>query len=175
MMVKCFFLFSQFLDFWLYWSLVICDGSEHFHPISWIARKKSVFLPTALSHLVFYLPRRYFMYHFIRFPDQWLVTPLNMSGDGNMALLPLITSGLLHNTGRNELFLCKRWNKSVALVSHASSVLLCWSRRQDLDHFFTCTSILGINNFYVESIVSACRCIHVSWWDILFVLLRWSK
>lgn len=118
-----------------------------FCPISWLARKKSVFLWTALSLLVFYLPRKYFIYHFMCFPVQWLVTPLNMLGDGNMALLPPITSGLLHNTERNELFLCKRWNKSVAVVSHASSVLLCWSRRQDLDHFFTCTSILGINIF----------------------------
>lgn len=96
---------------------------------------------------MFYLPRKYCMYHLKHFPVQWSVTPLNLSGDGNMALLPPITSGLLHNTERNELFLCKQWNKSVAIVSHASSVLLHWSRRQDLDHFFTCISILRINNF----------------------------
>lgn len=44
-------------------------------------------------------------------------------------------------------FFCKQWNKSAAIVSHASSVLLCWRRRWDLDQFFICTSIVGIDNF----------------------------
>lgn len=47
-------------------------------------------------------------------------------------------------------FFCKQWNKSAAIVSHASSVLLCWRRRWDLDQFFICTSIVGTEN-------SSCR------------------
>lgn len=44
-------------------------------------------------------------------------------------------------------FFCKQWNKSAAIVSHASSVLLCWRRRWDLDQFFICTPIVGMDNF----------------------------
>lgn len=43
-------------------------------------------------------------------------------------------------------FFCKQWNKSAAIVSHASSILLCWRRRWDLDQFFICTSIVGTEN-----------------------------
>lgn len=66
-----------------------------------------------------WFPRIYFRCHVVHFPVQRLVTPLNMSGDGNVALRPPVTSGPSHNTERNELFLLQ----TVERIS--SNSLLC--------------------------------------------------
>lgn len=72
-------------------------------------------------------------------------------------------------------FFCKQWNKSVAIVSHASSVLLGWSGRWDLDQFFICTSILGIDNLLRRKHIFSTRMCSHPLDDRFFAWLRQSK
>lgn len=118
---------ASFFSYLTFWLLIVLVTSSVWWlntstPCFWVVRKKSAFLEAALSLLMFYFPRIYFMYHIVHFPVQWLVTPLNMSGDGNMALLPSITSGPSHNTERNELFLLQAVEQ---ISSNSLSCLIC--------------------------------------------------
>lgn len=127
MVVRCILLiFSSLVSHWSSWFVIVLATGSLWCLwalfTQWLSRKQPAILGATLSLLIFYFSRIYFMYHTIHFPAQWLVTPVNMSGDGNMALLPSITSGPWHNTERNELFLLQAVEQ---ISSNSLSCLIC--------------------------------------------------